>query len=226
MLHVISRHGGLVGSWPRPAIAATVVTEALREHWQAWGLPTDAQFDHDTRFQGPHQPPDTIGRVIRMCLSLEIVPVLAPPQETGFQAAIESDHERWQAKVWSRFHHETLAALQAQSARDVAAYHRRAVARIEGAPTRRPFPPQWRLNFQAPPRGGLIYLRRNTAQGDVTLLGHRFAVDTTWPHPLVKVEVDLDQGVIRCSALRRREPTAQPLLCTIPYQFPSRRFRE
>ena len=150
----------------------------------------------------------------------------APPQETGFQAAIERYNGRWQAKVWSRFHHETLAALQAQSARDVAAYHRRAAARIEGAPARRPFPPQWRLNFQAPPRGCLIYLRRTTAQGNVTLLGQRFAVQTTWPHRLVRVEVDWDQGGICCYALRRCEPTAQPLLGTIPYQLPSRRFRE
>jgi hypothetical protein len=226
VLNVISLQGGLVGSWPRPAITATVVTDARLEHWQAWGLPTYAQFDHDTRFRGPHQHPDTIGRVIRLYLSLEIVPVCAPPQETGFQAAIERYNGRWQAKVWSRFHHETLAALQAQSARDVAAYHRRAAARIEGAPARRPFPPQWRLNFQSPPRGCLIYLRRTTAQGNVTLLGQRFAVATTWPHRLVRVEVDWDQGGIRCYALRRCEPTAQPLLGTIPYQLPSRRFRE
>jgi hypothetical protein len=111
VLNVISLQEGLVGSWPRPAITATVVTDARLEHWQAWGLPTYAQFDHDTRFRGPHQHPDTIGRVIRLCLSLEIVPVCAPPQETGFQAAIERYNGRWQAKVWSRFHHETLAAL-------------------------------------------------------------------------------------------------------------------
>ncbi|HEX9870355.1 MAG TPA: hypothetical protein VGC99_17525 [Candidatus Tectomicrobia bacterium] len=39
--------------------------------------------------------------------------------------------------MWSRFHHELLAALQEQSARDVTAYHRRAAARIEAAPGRR-----------------------------------------------------------------------------------------
>jgi hypothetical protein len=31
LLNVISLHGGLVGSWPRPGVTATVVTEALRE---------------------------------------------------------------------------------------------------------------------------------------------------------------------------------------------------
>jgi hypothetical protein len=225
VLNVISLHGGLVGSWPRPAITATVVTEALLEHWQAGGLPTSAQFDNDTRFQGPHQHPDAIGRVIRLCLSLEIVPVFAPPRETGFQAAIESYNGRWQAKVWQRFPHESLTALQAPSDRYVAAYLRRAAARIEGAPRRRPFPTHWRLGLRAPVHGCLLYLRRTTAQGEVSLLGHRFLVHATWPHRLVRAEVDLDAGVIRCYALRRREPMVQPLLRTIPYQLPSRRFR-
>lgn len=226
VLNVISLHGGLVGSWPRPAMTAKIVTEALLEHWRAWGLPTYAQFDHDTRFQGPHQHPDAIGRVIRLCLSLEIVPVFAPPRETGFQAAIERDNGRWQAKVWQRFQHETLPALQTQSGSYVAEYHSRAAARIEGVPRRRPFPTPWRLHLRAPVHGCLIYLRRTTAQGEVTVLGHRFLVDATWPHRLVRAEVDLDAGVIRFYALRRREPTIQPLLHTLPYQLPPRRFRE
>jgi hypothetical protein len=226
VLNTISLHGSIVGSWPRPAITARVVTDALVEHWRAWGLPTYAQFDNDTRFQGPHQHPDALGRVIRLCLSLEIVPVFAPPRETGFQAAIESYNGRWQAKVWQRFHHENLPALQAQSDRYLAAYHRRVAIRMEGAPRRRPFPPHWRLHLRAPLHGCLIYLRRTSAEGDVTVLGHRFHVDANWLHRLVRAEVDLDAGVIRCYALRRREPTAQPLLCTIPYQLPTKRVRE
>jgi hypothetical protein len=40
VLNVISLHGGLVGSWLRSDITAVVVTGALLEHWQAWGLPS------------------------------------------------------------------------------------------------------------------------------------------------------------------------------------------
>jgi hypothetical protein len=224
--NVISLHGGLVGSWPRPGVTATVVTEALLEHWRAWGLPTSAQFANDTRVQGPHQHPDALGRVIRLCLSLEIVPVFAPPREMGFQAVIASYHGRWQAKVWPRFQHESVPARQVQSDRYLAANHRRAAVRIDGAPPRRSFPRHWRLDLRAPVHGCLISLRRTTAQGELTLLGHRFLVDATWPHRLVRAEVDLDQDVIRFYALRRREPMAQPLLHTISDQSPHRRFRE
>ena len=85
------------------------------------GLPTYAQFDNDTRFQGPHQHRDGVSRVMRLCLSLGVTPVFAPVREHGFQNAIENLNGRWQAKVWSRFHHESLAALCARSERFVRA---------------------------------------------------------------------------------------------------------
>jgi hypothetical protein len=52
---------------------------ALVAHGRELGLPAYAQFDNDTVFQGAHQYPDTIGRVARLCLSLHVVPMFAPP---------------------------------------------------------------------------------------------------------------------------------------------------
>jgi hypothetical protein len=85
----IAVQGGLVAAWPMLAVTARATVDALVEHWHTWGLPAFAQFDNDTRFQGPHQYPDAVGRVIRLCLALDVVPVFAPPRETGFQAALE-----------------------------------------------------------------------------------------------------------------------------------------
>ena len=76
-------------SWPMGVVTAKAAVEALLEHWRAVGLPGYAQFDNDTIFQGPHQHKDVIGRVMRACLGLGVVPVFAPPRETGFQATIE-----------------------------------------------------------------------------------------------------------------------------------------
>ncbi|MBV8232721.1 MAG: hypothetical protein JO329_22290 [Planctomycetaceae bacterium] len=58
---------------------------------------------------------------MRLCLSLAIIPVFAPPRETGFQAAIENFNGRWQAKVWARITHESLAGVQAQAGKFIAA---------------------------------------------------------------------------------------------------------
>jgi hypothetical protein len=226
VLNTISLHGGLVGSWPGSSTNAKTVREAILEHWRQVGLPGYAQFDNDTRFQGPHQHPDVISSVMRLCLSLKVVPVFAPPRETGFQASIESFNGRWQAKVWARFHHESLEALQAQSARYVAACRKNGAMRIESAPPRRLFPKRWHLDLQAHPSGRIIFLRRTSEQGEVHLLGHTFLVDRWWPHRLVRCQVDLDQGAMGFYALRRREPNAQPLLRDLPYALPFRRFRE
>jgi hypothetical protein len=216
----ISLHGGLVAAWPMTAVTAQTTLDALIEHWRAWGLPVFAQFDNDTRFQGPHQHPDAVGRVIRLCLALAVVPVFAPPRETGFQAAIEGFNAQWQAKVWERFHHDSLADLQSRSARSLAAHHRRARARIEAAPPRRPFPTRWRQHLSGPLRGHMVYLRRTTEHGTVQLLGHTFTVDPFWPQRLVRCEVDLAAGCIAFYALRRREPSQQPLLRTAPFVLP------
>jgi putative transposase len=226
VLNGIALHGGLTASWPMGVVTAKAAVEAILEHWRAVGLPGYAQFDNDTIFQGPHQYKDVIGRVMRACLGLGVVPVFAPPRETGFQASIEAYNGRWQAKVWARFVHESMEGVQAQSGKFVAAVRLRAAARIEAAPSRRPFPAGWTLDLQAHPRGRVVFLRRSDARGIVEVLGRGFEVDPLWPHRLVRAEVDLDACRLRFFALRRREPKHQPLLKEFIYKLPRRRFKE
>jgi len=226
VLNGISLHGGLPVSWPKATITAKTVVKALLQHWRRHGLPGYVQFDNDTVFQGAHHHRDAIGRVTRLCLSLKVIPVFTPPQETGFQAAIENFNGRWQAKVWSRFTHASRRGLQSRSAKFITASRRRAAARIENAPPRQPFPKEWKLDLQSPLEGTMIFLRRTDAKGRVSLLGHVFPVDTNWPHRLVRAEVDLTRERIRFYALRRRDPTYQPLLHEVHYEFPKRRFHE
>ncbi len=103
---------------------------------------------------------------------------------------------------------------------------KRSSARIEASPRRRPFPKHWRLDLQRAPRGMIVFLRRTDNHGRASLLGHAFAVDRHWLHRLVRVEVNLDDNTIRFSALRRREPTDQPLLNKVSYTLPKRPFQE
>jgi putative transposase len=221
-----SLHGGLVAAWPHTRITAKFVVEALLEHWRSVGLPGYAQFDNDPIFVGPQIYPDTIGRVARVCMSLGVVPVFVPPLETGFQASIEGFNGLWQAKVWTRFQHPDLPALQAQSARYVAAHRRRSAARIEAAPRRRPFPRRWRLDLQTHPQGRLILLRRSNGQGEIQLLGRIFRVDPLWQHRLVRAELDLRAQRILFYTLRRRAPDQQPLVHQEGYELPRRRFND
>lgn len=225
-LNGISVHGALPASWQEPAISAKFAANALAEHWRAFGCPAYAQFDNDTRFQGPHQHKDVISRVMRLCLSLGVVPVFAPPRETGFQAAVESLNNRWQQKVWNRFHHDCLESLRERSSRYIVAARSKTAIRQEGAPKRHPIPEGWTLRLKDPPKGMVMFLRRTDENGQVHMLGHVIKVQEYWIYRLVRAEVDLSSEEIRFYSLRRREPDVQNLLGTVPYKLPDRVFRE
>jgi hypothetical protein len=222
VLKVISLHGGLAGSFPEAPYDTDLTIQATLAHWQEVGLPDYAQFDNDTRFQGPHHYPDAIGRVIRLCLSLAVTPVFAPPREHGLQNAIESYNGLWQAKVWARFEHVSLAGLQAHSQQYVVASRQRKAARIESAPERRPFPKSWQRNDHAKVKGTLIYIRRSDGRGSVEVLGRRYEVSPHWKHRLVRCDIVIDQKEILFYGLRRSDPKNQPLLRRIPYELPPR----
>lgn len=225
-LNVISLHGGLCGSWVRSTWTAKATVEAILSHWRIHGCPGYVQFDNDTIFQGAHQWPDSFGRVIRTCLQLKVTVVFAPPRETGFQASIESYNGRWQTKVWQRFQHASLTDLRLRSDRFVAATYGRSASRIEAAPRRTKFPADWQLDLQKPLAGTVIFIRRTNDKGHVRLLGRDYVVNNSWCHRLVRCHVDLSAGRIRFHQLRRREPTRHPLLKSIPYTTPTKRFQE
>jgi hypothetical protein len=105
LVHVfngISLHGHLVCSFPFQRMTAENTVFALKQHWQEFGIPSYAQFDNATVFTGFHGV-DSVGQVIRFCLSLGVTPVFAPPRETGFQASVERYNGQWQKSVWERF---------------------------------------------------------------------------------------------------------------------------
>ncbi len=222
----ISLHGGLCAAWPAAQITAKFTVDCLLEHWREVGLPRYAKFDNGTVFHGTHRWPDSLGRVTRMCLSLEVTPVFAPPLCRGFQADIEAFNRRWQDAVWSRFTFRTRDDAVAQSNRFVAAHRRRYAVRIEDAPTRRPFPKNWRLNLQQPLKGTVVYVRETNAQGQAVVLGNTFDVSPVWIHRLVRADVDLTNGQIRFYALRRKDPHNHLLLATHDYDTPTKRFKE
>jgi hypothetical protein len=219
----VSLHGGLVAAWPHPSATAPVIGEALLEHWRSFGLPGFAQFDNDTRFLGSHGYPDVLGTVPRLCLTLGVTPVFAPIRETGFQAAIEGFNGLWQSRVWRRSSSFDLPSLRDVSGRYVAAHRVRRASRIERAPARAPFPARLPPARSGPPRGRLVFIRRTTIAGYADILGRHYLVDPRWLHRLVRADLDLDARVIRFHALRRRDPTDQPLLAEVPYALPARR---
>jgi hypothetical protein len=217
VLTATSLHGALPDSWIMERMGAQPTLQALRERWWREGLPTYAQFDNATIFQGAHQVADTVGRISRLCLALQVIPVFAPPREPGFQNAIEGFNALWQSKVWQRHHCPDVESLVAVSERYIAAYRAKTALRRESAPSRRPFPRRFELNLDVPLKGTMIFVRRSDDNGNVHLLGRPFLVGDHWRHRLVRCEVNFIHRQIRFYALRRRDPDCQPLLTNLPY---------
>lgn len=227
VLNAISLLGGLPDSWPRDAaITAAFSGDCIIAHWREHGLPSYAQFDNDTVFQGPHQHRDVVSRVMRICLSLKVVPVFAPPREHGFQNAIEGYNARWQDKLWARYHFRNFNDLITHSSRYVDAMRQRHAHRIADAPERRPFPTDWVMDLQRHPTGRIVFLRRTTEVGSTVVLGRTFQVDPKWCNRLVRGEVDLSNDHLAFYALLRRHPNDQPLLNEYTYKLPNRPFTE
>jgi transposase-like protein len=216
----ITLHAGAPMAVPLMQATTTSVLDCLRRHWQTHGLPSYAQFDNDTRFQGAHQHRDVFGRVVRLCLQLGITPVFVPPREFGFQNPIETFNGLWQRKVWGRFHFESFSALTDHSTRYLAARRQRLTARIATAPARLPWPEDWQWKPSQLSAGTVVYIRRTSERGSVTFLGHTWLIDPHWCHRLIRAELDLRQHEIRCFALRRTAPTEQPLLQVLLYDYP------
>lgn len=185
------------------------ICPVLVAHWARRGAPKYLQMDNDTRFAGSTRAVRRLGRLIRFCLHAGVVPVFAPPRETGFQAAVESFNALWQAKVWQRFQHHRLAQLRQRNHAFLQAH--RALPR--GESPERSSPPR-------DPAQQVIFLRRTDGTGRIHLLGAELRVAAHWAHRLVRAELDVCTQTVRLFALRRREPTHQPLLKSV--RFPLR----
>lgn len=224
VFNAISLHGGLAGSWPMSRMSAENTVQKLIAFWKQYGCPDFAQFDNSTVFQGPRHA-DSLGRVIRLCLSLGVTPVFAPPGETGFQAAIESYNGRWQRGVWKRFHFEDIPAVCRQSDLYVAAVNAKNWDRFAASPIRWQIPDDWQLDYSQQPRGKVIFIRRTTDDECLDIIGHRWLVPGAGPHKLVRAEVNLTTHRISFYRLSRRNPTVHEYLGYVPYRFPNKVFK-
>ena len=221
LLTGISLHGALADAWVMPQRQTTSTIAALLGRWHADGLPDYVQFDNDNVFQGAHHYPDAVGRVTRLCLALDVIPVFAPPREPGLQNAIEGFNGLWQSKVWQRHHCPTVAALRRVSATYIKAHRAKTAHRRDDRLPRRCIPKDFTWDAAAPLRGSMIFIRRSDEHGAVNLLARGYPVDRNWPHRLVRCEVDFTHQRIRFYALRRRDPDVQPLLHEVTYSHPS-----
>lgn len=209
VINVISLWGNRPDSTAAPAIRTGQVIALLRKRWRRDGLPAHVQFDNDTIFTGAHAKRTYLGRVVHLCLCAGVTPVFVVPLQPGFQAMIEAYNRRWQDRVWKRWRHPSLPALQCRSDAFVSAWwHAKAACGHEQAPLRSP----WREPARQPRTHRIVMLRRLDEQGRVTLCAQCLRITKRWACRLVRCEINVKTQTVKVFGLTRRDPKRQPLL--------------
>ena len=214
----ISIHGSLIHSSAMNTVPSENTILALIEHWKQFGLPKYVQFDNDMVFQGPRKT-NVVGKVIRLCLSLKVIPVFVTPYEQGFQGKIERFNGEIQEKFWRRKQFRNLNEIKKYLEQYVMTHRMKQQGNILSAPCRRPFPKKWKRDDTKIPKGRIIYLRRTDGNGQVYLLEQKFEVSQNWVNRLVRIELDLNKGILKFFALQRAEWKKQYLLKTIAFRL-------
>jgi transposase len=215
-LHGISLHGNLLHSLSMETVTAENTALALMEHWKQFGLPKYVQFDNDMVFQGPRKE-NAVGKIIRLCLSLKVIPIFVTPYEQGFQGKIERFNREIQEKFWRRRRFKSLKEVDRRLEEYIRSHRQAHQGEIVTAPRRRPFPKRWKRDDTKPLCGKMIYLRRTDGSGRVRFLEREFLVSEHWINRLVRAEVDLDEGKVRFWGLRRADWQTQRLLKTMTF---------
>jgi len=225
VLNVISLYGHLVNSCVVDAKTSENAVRNIIPHWREFGCPGYAQFDNGPAFFGPRHA-DKLGKVSRLCLSLGVTPVFAPPCRLGFQSFIESYNGRWKDALWNRFEFTDSRHVAAWSDAYVAAVREKHAQRIFDAPDRWLIPDDWKLDYQTPVRGKVIFLRETDDRACVDILGHPYEVADAGPNNFVRAELDLDADLIDFYRLSHWHPTVHPYVGSVDYHFPRLPFKE
>ena len=158
---------------------------------------------------------NVMGRVIRLCLSLKVIPVFTTPYEQGFQGKIERFNGEIQQKFWQRRTFKNIKDVEKHLSEYVQAHRLAHQEKILSAPRRRAFPKRWKREGQKPLSGMIIYLRRTDGSGQIRFWEREWLVNEHWVNRLVRAEVDLDAGKVYFFALRRADWKKHRLLKTM-----------
>ena len=158
----------------------------LGECWKELGRPEQVQFDNATELAGWGVAARTLSRVIRLCLRFGVEPVFSPKGEPQFNGSVENFHGWFQEPLFDRrftrpgdLRRELARLQEAVNTQHVhprlggqtPAQHRRGL-RLQKLPARCVVPTE----RQPLAAGRVIFIRRVSVAGTVTLLNQSFRV--------------------------------------------------
>ena len=163
---VINIQTHVAGSYPKLNKGSINIAEALIEHWKRHGLPDALQLDNEMVFRGSNRYPRSLGIVLRLALSLGIVPVFIPVGEPWRNGVVERYNQTYERHVLQSVYCQSIIELK-EASKSFTLFHNR----------------NHRYSSQA----------NKTPKQATTELGEPFYLDNDFQLPKI---VPLDQGVI------------------------------
>jgi putative transposase len=176
----------------------------LGECWKDLGIPEQAQFDNARELSGWGAAARHLCRVIRLCLRFGVVPVFIPKGEPQFNGSVENFNGWFQEPLFNR-HFQRPGDLRRELARLQEAVNTQHVHSRLGGQT----PAQHRrglrlrklpANFVVPigrqrlAAGRIIFLRRVSVSGTVTVLSQSFRVGKRHRGLYLRLVIDTGRG--------------------------------
>ena len=76
------------------------VVLALLDTWKSLGVPEFLQVDNELCFRGSNRYPHSLGKVVKLCLSMNMQPIFIPPSEPWRNGVIEHFNDTFDQKFF------------------------------------------------------------------------------------------------------------------------------
>jgi hypothetical protein len=198
--------------------------------WQSLGLPDGLQLDNDAAFTGGQSTPRRFGSFVRLCLYLGMELVFTPPHEPKRNWLVEGLNGLWARSFWNREHFRSFNDVVRKSHKFTQwyahSYYPPALAGLtptqahRGVKRQRLTKGQIRtLPHQLPLTAGRIhFIRRVSADGEISFLGERWKVGKALAHYYVWATL-----ITHCRRLeiyhQRSERSSVRLVKTFDYEI-------
>ena len=181
----------------RPDKTVASVLAHVLAVWQRLGLPDFLQLDNDSAFTGGGKTPRRFGVFVRLALYLGLELLFTPPAEPKRNGMVEGLNGLWARSFWERNHFGSVAEVVRKSRKFTDWYtHTYCPPALDGltpaqaqhaVKRQRLTPAQARALPQHLPitAGRLHFIRRVSAEGEVSFLGERWKVSKRLAHEYV-----------------------------------------
>ena len=177
------------------------VTRHVLETWHKMGLPDYLQLDNDSAFNGGGKTPRRFGAFVRLALYLGIELIFTPPAEPKRNGLVESVNGLWAGKFWDRNHFNSFKEVVRKSSKFTDWYAQRYFPpALEGLTPAQASKRVKRkrltqkqacsLSEKLPLTAGrLHFIRRVSAEGEISFLGEKWKVSKRLAHQYVWASV-------------------------------------